>query len=367
MSVALRLDHLCKSFDEHVVLDDVSIDVEAGECVTVLGPSGVGKSTILRIIAGLDTATRGTILLGDQDMSAVPAEQRGVSMMFQQPLLFPHLDVLDNVAFAARAAGKGRRAARDHARDYLHVVQLGNLAHRRAGALSGGQAQRVALARALAATPRVLLLDEPFSALDPTLRTEMHDLLRQVRAELRPTIVLVTHDQQEAAVLSDRIAVLLEARFAQVAAPREIYTQPATLAVHRMMGGLNEIPGTLHSHGDGTVHRSVLGDHEITGDLPPGPGTLVFRHESVRVHSAGTTGAAITGTVMEARVMGARQRLRIDPDAGGASVWAEVDIAQPFPPGASINLSVPIEARHVIAGMARQPGRVPSAAPATQK
>ncbi|WP_278313673.1 ABC transporter ATP-binding protein [Lolliginicoccus levis] len=351
MSVALRLDHLCKSFDEHLVLDDVSLDVEAGECVTVLGPSGVGKSTILRIIAGLDVATTGGIRIGGQDMSAVPAEQRGVSMMFQQPLLFPHLDVLDNVAFAARAAGKGRRAARDHAREYLQVVQLGMLAHRRAGALSGGQAQRVALARALAATPRVLLLDEPFSALDPTLRSEMHDLLRKVRAELRPTIVLVTHDQEEAAVLSDRVAVLLEARFAQVAEPREIYTRPTTLAVHRMMGGLNEIPGTLHRLGDSMVHRSVLGEYVVNTVLDPGQATLVFRHESARIDSEATAGT-ITGTVAEARVMGARQRLRIDPAAGEASVWAEVDLAQPFPPGAPITLYVPVEARHVMPGIA---------------
>ncbi|MBD8507518.1 TOBE domain-containing protein [Hoyosella sp. G463] len=126
------------------------------------------------------------------------------------------------------------------------------------------------------------------------------------------------------------------------------------------------MPGTLHRHGHGMVHRSALGEHEVSGELPPGPGTLVFRHESVRVHSAGTAGAAISGTVTEARVMGARQRLRIDPDAGGASVWAEVDLAQPFPPGSRISIDVPIEARHVILGIARDPGRVPIAAPATQ-
>lgn len=337
----LTLRKLAKRYGDADAVRAIDLDVASGECVAVLGPSGAGKSTILRLIAGLETPTAGTVTLGGRDVSGVAAEHRGVSLMFQRPLLFPHLNALDNVAFSARAAGKPRKAARAHAEQYLELVQLERFRDRRATELSGGQAQRVALARALAAKPAVLLLDEPFSALDPQLRSEMHDLLRQVRAELSPTILLVTHDQHEASVLADRIAILLDGSIAQADAPYQIYTRPVSLAVHRMMGGLNEVPGFVERGS----HISAAGNLRVTS--ADGPATLVFRHEAVTVTKPGDNGD-LTGLVAHTHVIGARQRLHIRISGSDTLVYADAPPTLQFTVGARVALKIPPAARHVI-------------------
>lgn len=338
---ALSLRSLTKAFDEGAVIRNIDLEVAAGECVAVLGPSGAGKSTILRLIAGLETASSGTVALGGHNVDGVPAERRGVALMFQRPLLFPHLNALDNVAFSARSSGRSKRSSRLHAQSYLELVQLGDFAYRRATELSGGQAQRVALARALAAEPRVLLLDEPFSALDPQLRGEMHGLLRQIRSELSPTILLVTHDQHEAAVLADRMAILLNGTIAQIDTPHHIYTRPRSLPVHRMMGGINEIFGDVR---DGK-HHSEAG--VLTVSHSSGVGTLVFRHEAVGVTEASEPGD-LAGIVAAMEVIGARQRLHIDINAGHVTVCAEAPPTLHLPPGSRVSLHIPQAARHVI-------------------
>ncbi|MBG6226801.1 putative spermidine/putrescine transport system ATP-binding protein, partial [Arthrobacter sp. CAN_A2] len=277
MSSALDLHGVSRSFGGTHVLQDVSLSVPLSGCVGLLGASGSGKSTILRIIGGLEEPTAGQVLVDGQDMRTVPVEQRGMALVFQKALLFPHLNVIDNVAFPARMAGQRRAEARRHAMDYLELVQLADYARRPVGKLSGGQEQRISLARALARNPRILLLDEPFASLDVQLREDMYELIQTIRAQLAPTIVLVTHDRQEASILADSIAVLEDGRILQHGTVHQLHYQPATQAVNRLLGGLNAIPGLVS---DGR-HHSVLGHLPVQDDAPDGPALLVVRQEAL--------------------------------------------------------------------------------------
>ncbi|CAN5271545.1 ABC transporter ATP-binding protein [soil metagenome] len=344
MSTRLRLRDLTRRHPGQPVpaLQGLDVDVDGGACLALLGPSGSGKSTALRLIAGLDTPTRGSVLLDDGDVTDTPAEKRGIAMVFQRPLLFPHLSVIDNVAFAARAAGLSRRDSRAASRRYLELVQLGDFADRAVTEISGGQAQRVALARALAAEPKVLLLDEPFGALDSALRGDMYALLRTVRDELNPTIVLVTHDQSEAAAVADSIAVLIGGVLEHHSSVHEAYVRPSTLAVHRMMGGLNEIHGCIVVG----VHHSDLGSHALPAGMsaPDGPAALVFRHEMVRLSTAAD--APVTGTITSLQPSGIRclACVRI----GSSSVFAELEPSMNLTVGAGVGIQLPGDALHAI-------------------
>ncbi len=316
MSTHLALRGLSRDFggSHAAALSDFDLDVPAGSCVAVVGPSGSGKTTVLRLATGLERPDRGDVLLDGRSVLDVEPERRGMAMVFQRPLLFPHRDVLDNVAFAARVRGASRRTARREAAEYLDLVHLSGFGRRHPSELSGGQEQRVALARALAAQPRVLMLDEPFSALDAALREEMHELVRQVRATLDPTIVLVTHDQGEAAALADRIAVLSAGRLVQHDTVDRIYTRPTSLTVARHMGGRNEVPGEVRGH----HHHSPLGSLALPVDVRPphGAGVLVFRQESVQVTDHDDPGAHTVGTVTARRSNGPRGLLAVTLDTG---------------------------------------------------
>jgi len=326
-------------------LDDFTLDVPAGSCVAVLGPSGSGKSTVLRLTAGLDEPTRGSVRLDGRDLAGVPPERRGMAMVFQRPLLFPHLSVRDNVAFADRVRGVPRRRARERAEEYLGLVALGGYGDRPARALSGGQEQRVALARALAAEPRVLLLDEPFSALDTALREEMHDLLTDLRVRLDPTVLLVTHDHSEADALADTVAVLDGGRLQQAGPVRELYARPASLAVSRLLGGRTEVPGTVR---DG-VHTSALGALALPGPVPDGAGVLVVRPEAVRVTLPADPAADVTGTVVRVRRRGLRALVAVEvPGPGGVSVEAELEAGEELPAGRAVGLELAVAARAVV-------------------
>ena len=328
------------------VLDQVDLPVPAGGCVAVLGPSGSGKSTLLRLVAGLDTPDAGRVQVNGRDLTRVPPERRRIGLVFQRPRLFGHLDVRDNVAFPLVVAGARRRDAHRDAAAFLDLVGAADLARRRVGTLSGGQEQRVALARALAARPDVLLLDEPFSALDTQARAAMHDLVIALRAAVEPTLVLVTHDRQEAALLADTVAVLLDGRVAQHACPAELHSRPATLAVHEFLGGRNAFPGIV---ADG-AHLSALGrlplpDRE--GACPPdGPGVLVVRQEAVRVVVAHDPAADIVGTVVDVRSLGALDTVRVD--VADVTVEALVPAGPRVRPRDRVGLVVPAAARHVV-------------------
>ncbi len=303
-------------------LAEVDLAVVSGEMLAVVGPSGSGKTSTLRVTAGLLQPEQGEVFVGGVNLSSRAPERRGMSMLFQRPLLFPHLSVLDNVGFSDRVAGHSRRRARARATDYLGLVHLGHLAGRRTGTLSGGQEQRVALARALAAEPRVLLLDEPFSSLDAGVRAAMHELLGEVRAVLAPTTVIVTHDLDEAA-LADRVAVLVSGRVHQVDSVAELYRRPATREVARVLGGFAEIEGHLDGQGHhsafGTLPWPLPGRGVLGSEPPPGAATALVRRESLRTASTDDDAVVFVGVVVAVRQRGLRHSVVVEPEAGHGS------------------------------------------------
>lgn len=350
MSASLALDSLTKTFDgqSSSALNEVSFEVEAGECLAVLGPSGSGKSTVLRSIAGLDAPSSGRIFVDGSDVAGLAPEMRGMAMVFQRPLLFPHLSVLDNVAFAGTVAGQPKRVARADARQFLELVQLEGFGERPVTALSGGQEQRVALARALAARPRVLLLDEPFSALDPELRADMHTLLRQIRQQLNPTIVMVTHDRDEAAVVADRVALLSDGRLLQHDTVERLYTRPVSISVSRLMGGRIELHGEVRAG----MHHSAIGSVASPGGetWAEGPGVLVVRHEAVHISTFevavpdGMVGVEVVVTDRRAR----GPRAEVTLACGDAMMEAEVPASRPLVVGQRATAHIPRSACTVV-------------------
>ena len=235
----LRIQNLSVAYGKQTVVQDFNLTVNNGEIVSVLGPSGVGKTTLVKTIAGLLTPHCGTLVLNDKDITGLPAEKRSVVLMFQQPLLFPHMTVAQNVAFGLRV--HGRLQASDHQRvtEMLERVQLAGLGHRKPQQLSGGQQQRVALARALVLQPAVLLLDEPLSSLDASLRQEMRDLLQSLQNATGTTMLFITHDQSEALMLSHRIALLLDSGIRQIGTPHELVYRPVDFHVAEFFGNHN--------------------------------------------------------------------------------------------------------------------------------
>ena len=323
MTAALKLSSITHRHPgaQQPALAEVDLQVDDGEMVAVLGPSGSGKTTLLRVAAGLEAPDTGDVLLDGVSVVGVSPERRDLTVMFQKPHLFPHLNVLDNVAFADRLRGRSRSQSRAAAQRYLDLVHLGDFATRRPQQLSGGQEQRVALARALASGRRVMLLDEPFSALDTGLRASMHQLLREVRAALDPTIVIVTHDLDEAG-LAERVAVLVAGRVEQVGPIQALYTTPATLAVARLVGGFNELPGTV----DAGAHHSALGTFAVPRAAQvAGRAVLLARKERLTLVPPETP-AALTGRVVEIRQSGPHRDVLVELDHGSGHRRARVEV-----------------------------------------
>ena len=241
-SADLELVHAVKHYGDTTAVDRIDLKILAGSYCCLLGPSGCGKTSTLRMIAGHERVDEGDILLGPRNITNLPTAERGTAMMFQSYALFPHLDALDNVAFSLKMRGVARAARHSRARELLERVSLGALAHRRPAELSGGQQQRVALARALITEPKVLLLDEPLSALDPFLRIRMRAELKEWQTNLGMTFVHVTHSQEEAMALADLVVVMNQGRIEQQGSPHEVFNAPRTEFVARFMGGHNVIP-----------------------------------------------------------------------------------------------------------------------------
>ena len=251
--ILLSLKHISKNFGEGDVLSDISLDVRRGEFVTLLGASGCGKTTTLRIVSGLETPDSGEVLLDGKDITNLPPESRPVNTVFQSYALFPHMNVEKNVAYGLRVRGMDRKAQAERVREMLELVQMSEYARRMPAQLSGGQRQRIAIARALAPQPQLLLLDEPLGALDLQLRRQMQIELKRLQKKLGITFIYITHDQEEAINMSDRIAVMRGGRFEQLGTPEEIYDRPATRYVAQFIGRSTILEGTVKHVGGGTV------------------------------------------------------------------------------------------------------------------
>ena len=244
----ITLQNLTQSYGKQTVLDDINLNVNAGELLTLLGPSGCGKTTLIRLISGFEQADSGELKLDGQSLHTVPPNERPINTVFQSYALFPHMTVFDNVAFGLRCQGESRKHINDKVDQALKLVRMHQQAHRKTQQLSGGQRQRVAIARAIVKQPRVLLLDEPLSALDYSLRKNMRLELKRWQRELGITFILVTHDQEEALSMSDRIAVMNEGKIEQIGTPRAIYEQPISLNVARFIGEANVFQADILQH-----------------------------------------------------------------------------------------------------------------------
>ncbi|MCI0394547.1 MAG: ABC transporter ATP-binding protein [Chloroflexi bacterium] len=279
------LDGLTKEYTPGVAaVADLRLAVEAGELLVLLGPSGCGKTTTLRLVAGLLRPTRGDLLFDGRSMLATPPEKRGAVMVFQQHTLFPFMSVGDNVAFGLRLKGLSRAEVQAGVAGALAAVQLAGFESRWPDQLSGGQRQRVALARALAVRPKVLLLDEPLSNLEPGLREEVREMIRRLQREAGITTLFVTHDQAEAVAVADRIALLIGGRLRQVGRPRSFYERPADAEVARFFGGVNFLPGVK----EGSVVHTGIGPLEVAqAEWPDGRVLVTIRPEAIEIGDNG--------------------------------------------------------------------------------
>jgi putative spermidine/putrescine transport system ATP-binding protein len=306
---------LTKRFGAATVLDRINLEVARGALVTLLGPSGCGKTTLLRLIAGLATPDAGRVSIAGTDVTRTPTHKRNVGVVFQSYALFPHLDIGGNVGFGLSGKGLGKAAVANKVARALDLVQMGSFRDRPVTALSGGQQQRIALARALAVEPNVLLFDEALSALDRTLRETMQIELRRLLKDLGATAVFVTHDQDEALTMSDRIAVMNAGRIEQFAEPLAVYAEPETLFTMRFVGISSELRGKVVARaGDEVRVETAVGAVSARGDQPVGAAVVVAtRPEHVRIGGiAGANDNQTEGRIRQITFQGSRTRLVLD-------------------------------------------------------
>jgi len=334
--VPVRLAACAKTFaDGTRALEPVDLAIGAGETVVFLGPSGCGKTTLLRLVAGLeDPDPGGRVLFGEDDVTAVPIERRNVGMVFQSYALFPNMTVAGNVEYGLKVRGMDRADRRARVEEMLAMVRLTELAHRPVDQLSGGQRQRVALARAIAVRPRVLLLDEPLTALDARLRDELRDEIDRLLRALGVTAVYVTHDQAEAMALGDRIVVMSRGRVAQVGTPREVYDRPADAFVADFVGTMNRIPARVEA---GALR--LPGAAPVAWDGPDRIVEALVRPEAVRLADAPDGAEPLEGRIVSAMFLGDRIRLTIDAGPPRPLVVETAD-RRPLAPGDAVRLTV---------------------------
>jgi spermidine/putrescine transport system ATP-binding protein len=336
----VRLERLTKRFDDVTAVDGISLDIEHGRFIAFLGPSGCGKTTTLRMIGGFEEPTDGRILLGDRDVSGLASYKRDVNTVFQSYALFPHLTVGENVAFGLRRRGVKGDELKRRVTEALELVGLGQLQRRKPAQLSGGQQQRIALARALVNRPRVLLLDEPLGALDLKLRKQMQLELKRIQHEVGITFIHVTHDQEEAMTMADRIVVMNQGRIEQAGTPTELYERPATAFVAGFLGVSNLLVGTVAGPEavrlrDGTevaVPAAVLAGR--SGDVGIG-----IRPEKIRPDAAEAN--VLAATVMESAYIGVSTQYVVETAAGTVALYVQNDRpgAQGLAPGQRLELS----------------------------
>jgi sulfate transport system ATP-binding protein len=323
----VRVSCVRKEFDRFPALHDVSLDINSGELIALLGPSGSGKTTLLRLIAGLETPTEGKVFFGDEDASLKSVQERNVGFVFQHYALFRHMTVIDNVGFGLKVRPSSTRPSHDEIRrrssELLDFVQLSGLEKRYPAQLSGGQRQRVALARAMAIEPRILLLDEPFGALDAKVRKELRRWLREIHDKTKHTTVFVTHDQDEALELADRVVVMSQGKIEQIGTPDEVYDKPNSPFVYSFIGESSSLAVRV-KNGTLLLGNQVLG---IESDRQDGEGVLYFRPHDVEL--VGSSEECIAGTVVASRRVGATRRVELRIEGIEDHVEIEIDADHP--------------------------------------
>ena len=359
--VAISLERVSKRFGPVLAVEETTLDIRDGEFFSLLGPSGCGKTTTLRMIAGLEAPDEGRILLRGADVTTVPPNHRNVNTVFQHYALFPHMSVVDNVAFGLELKKIPRGDRRDRVARMLEVVQLEGMEKRKPSQLSGGQQQRVALARALVNRPAALLLDEPLGALDVKLRKQMQLELKRIQSELGTTFVYVTHDQEEALTMSDRIGVMNGGVVEQVADPKDIYEHPKTPFVADFIGSLNALDFRVDEVSNGLAVMK-LGEGErlvvpVGAGIQPGSNLRVaVRPERVRIEPANGRapegGSRVEGTIAELVYLGGLTHFHVDAGGAGRVVSHRMDdqVASSLQPGGKVVLSWPAEHAYVLGG-----------------
>src|SRR5215475_6649867 len=331
------LQALSRAFGATRALDGLSLDIAPGELVALLGPSGCGKTTALRIVAGFEIADSGSVSVDGKDVSPIPAAKRDMGMVFQSYSLFPNMSALENVGFGLRMRRIGSAERRRRAHEQLELVGLTAQANQFPHQLSGGQQQRVALARALAIEPRVLLLDEPLSALDAKVRLQLREQIRSLQQRLGITTLFVTHDQEEALSMADRVGVMKDGSLEQIAVPSELYTRPATAFVAEFVGTMNRIPGELTGGGQVSALGTVTDVQSGCADVPPGAVDVLVRPEGLRIAAV----ASGNGIVSHRTFLGSVTRVSV---LLSGDVTVQVDLpsatAAPLAPGASVQVSL---------------------------
>ena len=310
----LSIQHVKKAFGDTTVVQDFNLDVGTGEFVSFLGPSGCGKTTVLRMVAGFEEPTAGSIVIAGKDVTRLKPNQRNIGMVFQAYALFPNLTVAQNIAFGLKVAGMPRADTDARVAEMLNLIKLPQFGDRYPYQLSGGQQQRVALARAIAPKPKLLLLDEPLSALDAKVRVSLRDEIRSIQKELGITTVFVTHDQEEALSISDRIVVMYGGKAEQVGTPFEIYNRPATKFVANFVGTLNVLEGTVTDASAGKVKvgtSEVLLKDKLNGSKAGDTLSLALRPEAISLGRQPGRDATLGGEISEVSFLGSVIRVRV--------------------------------------------------------
>jgi len=336
--VEVRLENLVRRYGTVTALDGLSLTIAPGELVALLGPSGCGKTTALRLLAGLEEADEGRVVVGGNDVTGLPANRRNIGMVFQAYSLFPHMVAWENVAFGLQMRQVALAERKKRALDMLELVGLGRYANRYANQMSGGQQQRVALARALAIQPQVLLLDEPLSALDAKVRARLRDEIRRVQMDVGITTLFVTHDQEEALAIADRVGVMQSGKLEQLGPPTAVYSRPATPFVADFVGLTNRLAGTVR-HGVVEVRGTEI--PLVQPDVADGPATALVRPEAVTFASDGDTAdGPLVGTVIAVAFLGAVSRVTVD--LGDTTILAQLptSAAAAHPAGTRVRLAL---------------------------
>jgi putative spermidine/putrescine transport system ATP-binding protein len=310
----LSVKNIRKAFANNTVVQDFNLDVERGEFVSFLGPSGCGKTTVLRMVAGFEEPTAGSIVIGGKDVTRLKPNQRNIGMVFQAYALFPNLTVAQNIAFGLKVAGVGKAETEARVKEMLALIKLPDLGDRFPYQLSGGQQQRVALARALAPKPKVLLLDEPLSALDAKVRVSLREEIRTIQKNLGITTIFVTHDQEEALSISDRIVVMYGGRAEQVGTPFEIYNHPSTRFVASFVGTLNILEAEIRDADRGRIAidgQDVIAARGIPGGKAGSKRSVALRPEAVSLNGVGGNRNRLNGTIEEVNFLGSVVRVRV--------------------------------------------------------